>query len=368
MSQPKKISSQFDDQIDQVVNKIKEEPAVEFVLILPPQEVKEENFSDSSEDQKQSEEKKFHCQQCLKLFEIKKNLLRHKEIYKPKVKCQICSKEVTKKYLKIHLKSHENIKDFKCDLCSAGFVTKNRLVLHMWMHRGEKRFKCSECNRGFNIGRDLKIHLLSHSVNPRPFQCDQCPKTYSRKQILEQHLLEVHLNDVLRCVKCDFTTKRKNSLLVHKKVHSTTKPFLCQICDKKFKTKAQVQRHQVVHKTEKDVECKTCGQMFVNRQNMLKHEKVVHGKKKFYFQRNTEIYILFSGLTKTFICIQCSRTFLTKNHLNQHVASHLNDGMMNCPVCSKKFKKRNLKKHYKRSKCGKTLDYCKTVKNPKNIF
>jgi KRAB domain-containing zinc finger protein len=232
------------EDIDYILNNIKEEPAVEYELILPPFQIQVE------ETQKQQKpRKKFECYHCKKSFQNQSLLKTHKEIHKPKVKCGICGKKVSRLHLKTHLKTHENIKKFCCDHCTDGFVTKQYLVRHMWKHRSAKKFNCKHCKQGFNDNRNFKLHLVSHSVNPRPFQCDLCPNNYPRKQNLEIHLTSIHLERQFKCDKCRFVSKWKSSLYMHKKiVHSTAKPFSCPVCEKKFKKKANVKRHESVHK------------------------------------------------------------------------------------------------------------------------
>jgi KRAB domain-containing zinc finger protein len=269
------------DQIEtiaNVVSNIKEEPAVEFVLILPPRQVKIEPTTENDQTQTKNV-KKFQCQQCPKSFEKQKSLYHHEKTHKPKVKCHFCSKIISKLSLKAHLKIHENIRKFHCDHCAAGFVIKGHLVQHMWNHRSEKKFNCTQCNRTFNKSGNFKTHIRSHSKNPRPFQCNLCPNNYARPDHLKYHSKTVHTNQSFKCDDCDFTTRTKENLARHKKVHSNLKPFSCQICEKKFKTNGEVQRHQAVHRKMKDFKCKTCGKMFGTQRNLREHERGVHGKK-----------------------------------------------------------------------------------------
>jgi KRAB domain-containing zinc finger protein len=276
------------DQIESVnciVNKIKKEPEVQFVLILPPRQVKIEKFEELSDGKSQSSEKMFQCQQCPKSYDKRQNLYRHEQTHKPKVKCEICCKNVSQKAIGTHSKRHGNIKKFNCDHCNASFVMKYHLVQHMRKHQSVKQFNCQQCKRGFNQSQNYKTHLQSHSNNPRPFQCDLCPKNFPKKQDAQRHLMATHTQISFKCDKCNFTTKWKTVLISHKQTHSSAKPFSCQVCEKKFKTKAHVQRHQSVHKTTKDFECKTCGKMFGRRDHLKQHQQNVHGKifKIFHF-------------------------------------------------------------------------------------
>jgi uncharacterized Zn-finger protein len=103
-----------------IKDNIKQEPEVEFVLILPPRQVKIEI---EEENKTQTNENLYRCRQCPKSFKIQKNLKSHERSHAAKVNCQICNKKLRRDCLKIHLKLHEDVKEFNCDHCSAGFVT-----------------------------------------------------------------------------------------------------------------------------------------------------------------------------------------------------------------------------------------------------
>lgn len=260
---------------DSIVNNIKQEPAIEFELILPQTDVKLEESSEGEEDKV----KKFQCHQCPKSFDKKQNLWNHNKVHKPKVKCKICGKEITNGSFKEHQKRHEGIKSFACDCCSSAFVMKLDLIRHKLTHRGDKKFKCLHCNRGFNNKAQLKNHLLTHSEDPRPFKCDLCPKNFSVKHSILMHMLGIHLSKtIFKCSECEFTTKWKRNLQAHKIRHSKTKKFPCPNCKKKFKSKFELQQHQVRHKTVKDVQCENCEKMFKSRHAMKRHVKYMHEK------------------------------------------------------------------------------------------
>jgi C2H2-type zinc-finger domain/C2H2-type zinc finger/Zinc finger, C2H2 type len=323
MSENQKLKTEplYDDfdeteNVTTIVNNIKQEPEVEFLLILPPRHVKTEKVEEETKVKQNGEQtngKKFQCQQCPKSFETSSGLRQHEKSHKPKVSCEICNKVLRPHYLKAHLKIHESIKKFYCDHCGAGCVTKYELTQHMWSHRSEKQFNCSDCNRGFNRSHGYKTHLQSHSTNPRPFQCDLCPKNYALKEKIKDHLMAIHMNErSFKCNECDYTTKRKCSLRLHKNTHSILKPFSCQVCDKKFKTKGHVRQHQEFHRTTKDCECKTCGKMFRTQSSLKTHETRVHGKN-FRFVSKL-FFLLFSFV---FSCRQ-------KVHLQQMPESFQN--------------------------------------------
>ena len=68
---------------------------------------------------------------------------------KMSLKCNICPKEFTYKYLLNHhiKKIHEKISSFSCDICSNGFGYKRHLKRHLKdVHENAISFVCDVCN------------------------------------------------------------------------------------------------------------------------------------------------------------------------------------------------------------------------------
>ena len=63
--------------------------------------------------------------------------LKCKAKFKLKVKCPICSKELTKGSLKNHTKTvHEQLRRYRCTVCSYTGCSKARFTYHMRTHTG----------------------------------------------------------------------------------------------------------------------------------------------------------------------------------------------------------------------------------------
>lgn len=209
------------EKIDNLItSNIKNEPEVEFVLILPPAILKAEiveNFEENESSQKKNLE--FQCPECPKSFDKKINLMHHKRAHKPRVECQICNKYIRHQNLKNHQKRHDAVSRFKCDFCSTGFYVKQEMVEHMWNHRSDKKFKCPQCSQGFNFGSSFKRHLLSHSTDPRPFKCDLCPKSFISKLGLQGHIISIHKEgSEFKCDQCEYAAKLQVNLRMHKRI------------------------------------------------------------------------------------------------------------------------------------------------------
>ena len=70
----------------------------------------------------------------------------------------------TKQRLKQHMKIHDEIKQYNCDICERRFTTKAQLERHMYTHTGERPHKCDEpgCNAAFSQLIQLNNHKAKH--------------------------------------------------------------------------------------------------------------------------------------------------------------------------------------------------------------
>jgi len=86
----------------------------------------------------------------------------------------------------------------KCGFCGKMFPDNYMLNRHMMTHTGEKPFACDQCEKSYSRKDKLKVHLntvhqisLTNSSKKEPieksFACDQCEKVFSRKHKLKYH-------------------------------------------------------------------------------------------------------------------------------------------------------------------------------------
>lgn len=85
-------------------------------------------------------------------------------------------------------------------------------------------FQCPKCDRNFNFKIHLKKHLASHKED-NLFTCpyDKCPKFYTLKRNLNQHINIKHLNIKFICDYCKVAFSAKNVVQRHiEKIHLST--------------------------------------------------------------------------------------------------------------------------------------------------
>ena len=95
----------------------------------------------------------------------------------------------------------------------------------------------------------LELHMKkAHNVplgpasqSDKTYKCENCPKSYSRRESLRRHIREVHegqgqvQGQVHKCDKCDKKYYRKEGLRRHVRiVHEGAQAGQCYMCDNKY--------------------------------------------------------------------------------------------------------------------------------------
>lgn len=117
--------------------------------------------------------------------------------------------------------------------------------------------QCPKCGALIKHATHYYRHLKGCGTTANRVSCPHCPKTYSRKDKLRQHL---------------------------KKQHPETLPlppkFKCGICEKTFRYEMAYKQHQKSCGVDKPrpFKCQTCGKGFTRKATLLDHQQLVHQK------------------------------------------------------------------------------------------
>lgn len=168
-------------------------------------------------------EKPYQCDVCSAKFTQSNSLKAHKLIHsgnKPVFQCSLCPATCGRSSdLKVHVQKLHGVIDqpLICKKCNAKFPDRYSFKMHIKSHEGEKCFKCPECAYAAFNQRSLDTHMLTHS-GIKPFECDDCDLAFRQKQLLKRHRYLYH-NPVCSptdrkneaCKECDKTILGKDN-------------------------------------------------------------------------------------------------------------------------------------------------------------
>uniref|UniRef100_A0A915C034 C2H2-type domain-containing protein n=1 Tax=Parascaris univalens TaxID=6257 RepID=A0A915C034_PARUN len=215
-------------------------------------------------------EKKFVCQYCNHTFTLKHNMRAHIANYHSaggktlqprgkRYKCLKCGwlyrtiEEVQRHQRREHEAPRERVENITCEFCKQKFMSQNQLREH-----------CSI------------VHL-----NQRPYECSICKMTFARKGGLNRHNLTVHSDFVYNCPYEGCTHagyKCSKALSAHiRSVHTHIRPYKCEQCGKSFVRRNDLRTHETMHLANWDFVCETCGQKFRCAAYLKRHSKSQHG-------------------------------------------------------------------------------------------
>lgn len=162
--------------------------------------------------------------------------------------CQYCNKTFTwLKSLTVHLRTHTNVKPYKCELCDRSFVRSDYLKYHIIKSHEttEQVFTCTACSGVFATNRGLLRHIRTeHYGNADRKENYSTNPDYPSEN--ESHG-EVDENGKFACTYCDECYDSRDPLVQHIKRHLGEKPFRCDLCPKSFIRQDFLQCHRSNH-------------------------------------------------------------------------------------------------------------------------
>ena len=74
-------------------------------------------------------------------------------------------------------------------------------------------FNCTDCNATFTTEKDYNFHSRTHK--PQPYKCSECPRAYTRREKLTEHIRCFHQGQKFSCEYCHKSLSRKDHVLRH---------------------------------------------------------------------------------------------------------------------------------------------------------
>jgi len=205
-------------------------------------------------DENKSKYQENQCTFCHQNISNKLNLIKHiREHHEQAFKCSwdMCNKHFgSEADLDLHMKRHLQEFNFYCDLCNKGFVTVRELKNHKICHQNLRTFVCSVCGKLFLRKTNLTEHMNIHT-DVKQYSCNICNLSFSRSNNLLTHKIRMHglREKKFECTSCDKKFHAQQQLTRHLAVHTGIKPFSCNHCSASFSRKDRLRSH--IMKTHK---------------------------------------------------------------------------------------------------------------------
>ncbi|XP_029719882.2 zinc finger protein 271 isoform X3 [Aedes albopictus] len=218
---------------------------------------------------------------------------------------------------------------FQCPVCLKGFDQRVTLVRHK---QRIKRFFCTGCAKWF-----FNTEMMSHSTcaKPRKVKCELCDKLLSSEKTLESHLKNVHSanrEETQRSV-CFVCGKMVRNLQFHMSSHENKRSWECNICHARFNSFEVLTLHQRVHNGLRKYGCRHgCDKRYKASGDRDRHEKLVHlgitpfgcdlCESSFVRERDLRLHMRKHTGQKLYPCGQCKAGFNRKMDFEKHVQEH----------------------------------------------
>ena len=203
--------------------------------------------------------------------------------------------------------------------------------------QGPRRFPCAHCPKTFSQKFHLQQHIRIVHEGMQPFKCPACKQNFTTNSNLKQHIRRRHpsLVDAGFLSALDNRTKKKRSA-VHQEaekhvlavdivdpVSPVETRHLCQMCHSSFRRKSDAIDHVKVYHFGERHTCDKCGKEMLSRKSLSSHSCP-----------SVEV-------VRPYHCDVCGKQFLQKSHLMQHLKLHLGIKEFRCDQCGRGYARRS---------------------------
>ncbi|XP_053403134.1 zinc finger protein 761-like [Mercenaria mercenaria] len=247
----------------------------------------------------------FTCDQCGKVFSLRKNLNRHVKSIHDKVM-------------------------FPCHNCGKSFKRNTERLEHESKCRGTAPF--NQYSEVMPTDAELSENEIgSGNVGKTGFTCDQCGKVFSLRKNLNSHVKSMHDKVMFPCHKCGKSFTRNDGRVKHETKCSGPVTFPCQHCDQVLKTARQLEFHlKIKHKIKSAARktttsarpgpstynCRRCDATFQNSNHLQVHNARQHGGGRSIHGASPR-----AG-PSTYKCRRCPAQFPNRQELHAHTTRH----------------------------------------------
>ncbi|XP_055850569.1 uncharacterized protein LOC129915129 [Episyrphus balteatus] len=219
-------------------------------------------------------------------------------------------------------------KKLECPHCNKVFSYESYLKKHMQSHSDERNFICTICDKAFKYKVSLKHHNLVDHAKYKPYKCDKCPQEFAN-----EYNYRVHRNKHNKVAKRKTKSKRRRAI---------AKPRITTVVKSEDNIKDKLPEGVTVDNEKTDQT--TCSMCKIEPENLKEHIQQFHNSKESAcasvnptnHSSQDEKQSLES--TNTFDCPHCKKVFLFASYLKKHMRCHNDERPHICSTCGKSFK------------------------------
>ena len=154
--------------------------------------------------------------------------------------------------------------------CKENFTTARGFIKHMKEVHSMKPWYCQPCDKRFMERQNLQFHMMSSHENKKNFACDICNKSFANPRQLYTHRA-LHLGKRFLCQECGYRARSSANLRGHVKARHEARQHNCPMCGKKFSSGNNLKNHMRIHTGEAPYSCELCGVSFKRAHHLHSH-------------------------------------------------------------------------------------------------
>ncbi|KAG7213195.1 hypothetical protein KM043_002509 [Ampulex compressa] len=244
--------------------------------------------------------------------------------------CPFCARRFKdEKQVNRHIR-RVHARPFKCEQCPRSYFSRPVLEAHRKTHISDFFVECSTCHIRYKREQSLKHHYArAHSDLEPKFVCDHCDKRYRLKMDLVVHIKRAHMANAEICRFCGKAVMDRSHHEWRHKQQARKNSFehACNLCYKRFHSRVKLDNHLLLHK--EGYRCEECDEVFRVRGQLGRHRSMKHKPAT--------------------VCTICGKTFTSVSTFYQHVLTHAGIRPYKCDVCDEDFTQRSsLMRHRKK--------------------
>jgi Zinc finger, C2H2 type len=165
----------------------------------------------------------------------------------------------------------------QCTVCFKYYYSKQVLRNHVKNVHAENGTSCDWCDAKFANMGNLSIHMKAEHERIYNSYCKFCEQWFSSKHVLDTHIKRIHLQTEFRCYRCGKKFREKVILKEHLEKHKIHKEMKssCVVCKKSFMSSFHLAVHtRTKHSKTRDFKCEICERSFLLKTNLQCHMRV----------------------------------------------------------------------------------------------